>query len=396
MKLIRRDKYMDDLFSVKNTPDIKIITGVRRCGKSFLMNAFIEELKKKEPDANIVRINFNDIEDEHLKDYKALHEYVMNRYQEDKANYLFIDEVQMCPNFELAVNSIRTKMIYDIYLTGSNAFLLSSDLATLFTGRYIEIEVFPFSFKEFKAYFDDQDDYKAFEKYVDYGGFAGSYLYADNSKRRAYINNVIDVVILKDIIRRNSVNNEDVMNRIVSFLMDNISNLTTSNGIANYLTSKGSKIDHKTVDNYLNYLCRAFIFYKVKRYDIKGKTTLLTKDKYYLVDVGARTARLGHRNLDTDRVFENIVAIELLRRGYELYVGKLYQKEVDFVAMRGNEKIYIQVSDNISSEETLTRELEPLWQIRDAYPKMLIANTRVPNYDIEGIQVLDLTKWLLS
>ena len=396
MKLIRRSKYMDDLYSLKNTPDIKIITGVRRCGKSFLMNMFIDELKISEPESNIVRINFNDFENNELMDYKKLHAYIMDNYKEDKINYLFIDEVQMCKNFEVTINSIHNKMIYDIYLTGSNAFLLSSDLATLFTGRYMEVEVFPFSFKEFVEYFDFNDDYNAFEKYVEYGGFPGSFIYEDACNKTNYINNVIDVVILKDIIKRNGVSDEANMNKIVSFLMDNISNLTTSNKIANYLISQGLKIDHKTVDNYLEYLCRAFVFYKVKRYDIKGQTYLQTNDKYYLVDTSARAARLGHRNLDVGRVYENIVAIELLRRGYELYVGKLYQKEIDFVAIKGNEKIYIQVSDNITAKDTLERELEPLRKIKDAYPKILIANTRFSNYDIEGIKVLDLTKWLLS
>lgn len=396
MKLIRRNKYMDDLYSLKNTPDIKIITGVRRCGKSFLMNMFIDELKISEPESNILRINFNDFENNELTDYKKLHAYIMDNYKKDKINYLFIDEVQMCKNFEVTINSIHNKTIYDIYLTGSNAFLLSSDLATLFTGRYMEVEVFPFSFKEFVEYFDFNDDYNAFEKFVEYGGFPGSFVYEDASKKTNYINNVIDIVILKDIIKRNGVSDEANMNKIVSFLMDNISNLTTSNKIANYLMSQGLKIDHKTVDNYLEYLCRAFVFYKVKRYDIKGQTYLQTNDKYYLVDTSARVARLGHRNLDVGRVYENIVAIELLRRGYELYAGKLYQKEIDFVAIKGNEKIYIQASDNITAKDTLERELEPLRKIKDAYPKVLIANTRFSNYDLEGIKVLDLTKWLLS
>ena len=397
MKILRRNKYMNDLYSLKNTPDIKIITGVRRCGKSFLMNMFIDEIKQIEPNSNIVRINFNDIENEYLKDYKKLHEYIMAKYVKGKLNYLFIDEIQMCSNFELAINSVHNKMIYDIYLSGSNAFLLSSDLATLFTGRYMEVEVYPFSFQEFKQYFDEDDIYLAFDKYLEYGGFSGSYVYQDNdNKRVAYINNIIDVTILKDIIKRYSVSNEGCLNKIVSYLMDNISNLTTANGISKYLTSQGFKIDHKTVDNYLSYLCNAFIFYKIKRYDIKGKTYLLTNEKYYLVDNGARIARLGHRNIDYGRIFENIVAIELLRRGYELYVGKLYQNEIDFIALKGNEKLYIQVSDNISDESTLEREIKPLRQIKDQYPKILIANTKAPNYDIEGIHVLDLVSWLLS
>ena len=397
MKILRRNKYMNELYSLKNTPDIKIITGVRRCGKSFLMNMFIDEIKQIEPNSNIVRINFNDFENEYLKDYKTLHEYIMTKYVKGKNNYLFIDEIQLCSQFELAINSVHNKMIYDIYLSGSNAFLLSSDLATLFTGRYMEVEVYPFSFQEFKQYFDEDDIYLAFDKYLEYGGFSGSYVYQDNDNKRVdYINNIIDVTILKDIIKRYSVSNEGCLNKIVSYLMDNVSNLTTANGISKYLTSQGFKIDHKTVDNYLNYLCNAFIFYKIKRYDIKGKTYLLTNEKYYLVDNGARIARLGHRNIDYGRIFENIVAIELLRRGYELYVGKLYQNEIDFIALKGNEKLYIQVSDNISDESTLEREIKPLRQIKDQYPKILIANTKSPDYDIEGIHVFNLVSWLLS
>lgn len=396
MRIIRRDKYMNDLYAVKNSPDIKIITGVRRSGKSFLMKMYIDELERIETNINIVRINFNDLENEYLKDYQLLHDFIMKRYDKTKTNYLFIDEVQMCPKFELAINSIHNKRIYDIYLTGSNAFLMSSDLATLFTGRYIEIEVFPFSLKEFKEYFNENDDYQAFDRYLQYGGFSGSYVYSDEDKRLFYVNNVIDAVILKDIIKRNAVRETSIMNKLVSFLMDNISSLTSPNAISNYLTSKGSKIDHKTIDTYLDYLSRAFVFYKVKRYDIKGKTYLLTNNKYYLIDIAPRIARLGHRNIDSGRLFENLVAIELMRRGYEIYVGKLYQKEVDFVAVKGNEKFYIQVADNISSSDTLERELNPLRQLKDAYPKMVIANTRSLDYDIEGIKILDLAKWLLS
>lgn len=396
MRIIRRDKYMNDLYAVKNSPDIKIITGVRRSGKSFLMKMYIDELERIETNINIVRINFNDLENEYLKDYQLFHDFIMKRYDKTKTNYLFIDEVQMCPNFELAINSIHNKRIYDIYLTGSNAFLMSSDLATLFTGRYIEIEVFPFSLKEFKEYFNENDDCQAFDRYLQYGGFPGSYVYSDEDKRLSYVNNVIDAVILKDIIKRNAVRETSIMNKLVSFLMDNISSLTSPNAISNYLTSKGSKIDHKTIDTYLDYLSRAFVFYKVKRYDIKGKTYLLTNNKYYLVDIAPRIARLGHRNIDSGRLFENLVAIELMRRGYEIYVGKLYQKEVDFVAVKGNEKFYIQVADNISLSDTLERELNPLRQIKDAYPKMVIANTRSLDYDIEGIKILDLAKWLIS
>lgn len=396
MKLIRRDKYMNELYALKGKPDMKIITGVRRSGKSVLLGMFIEELKAIEPEANIARIDYSDLSFEHLKDAAKLHEFALRSHRKGKANYLFIDEVQDCPGFEKAINSLHNKGIFDIYLTGSNAFLLSSDLASLFTGRYIELPVFPFSFAEFCSYFDYEDLQSAFASYLEMGGFAGAYPYEGEQRRSSYVRNVIDAVILKDVVKRYGVANETMLSNIASFLMDNIGNLTNPNSIANYLKSQGQGIDRKTVDSYLDYLCRAFVFYKVNRFDVKGKSLLSTNAKFYLVDNGARVARVGHRNLDFGRVCENAVAIELLRRGYEVYVGKLYESEVDFIAMRGNEKIYIQVSDNIAEEATLERELRPLRRIKDAYPKLLLANTRLPSYDIEGIKVIDLPKWLLG
>ena len=395
MKKIKRLNYLEQLILLQNTPDIKIITGVRRSGKSMLLEEYIDYIKENDSNANIIYINFHKIEFDEIKDYKKLNKYIKECFVIDKNNYLFIDEVQLCNQFEIAINDLYESRDYDIYLTGSNAFLLSSDLATLFTGRYIEVKVYPFSFSEYVDYYNlSSNIFSAFDNYVIEGGFAGSYLYKLDSQKVSYINNVIDVVILKDIMKKNKVSNEQAMQNLSEYLMDNIGNLTSQRNISDVLNRNGISIDHKTVSNYIRYLCQGFIFYKVKRYDIKGKGYLETNEKYYLVDSGARFAKLGKRNLDYGRVYENIVAMELLRRGYEIYVGKLYQKEVDFVAIKGTEKLYIQVSDNISSPDTLERELTPLNQIKDSYTKVLIANTKHDEYDINGIKVIDIANWL--
>lgn len=394
MKLIDRIVYLQKLINVVGTPDIKVITGVRRSGKSKLLEAFKEYLEETYANANIIHINFNLAKYEVYKDYHVLNDYIEQSYVKGKENYVLIDEVQMCPSFELAINSLHAMEKFDIYITGSNAFLLSSDLATLFTGRTFEVKVYPFSFKEFLQYYDLNDNYTAFDRYLKEGGMAGSYLYKEQEAKYDYIADVFDTLIVRDIRQKYKIRNKVLMDRIVDFLMDNISNLTSARNIADALTNNKDKINHKTVGSYLEYLCNAFAFYRLRRYDIQGKKYLASNDKLYLSDHTFRYAKLGTRNLDVGRVLENIVAIELLRRGYEVYVGVLYKKEIDFVALKRSEKIYIQVSDNISDEKTFKREVEPLLQIKDAYPKMVIARTRNEEYQYEGIRIVDISNWL--
>ena len=394
MKLINRDIYLNKLINVIGTPDIKVITGVRRSGKSKLLEALKEYIEEKYSDANIVHVNYNLTKFEYLKDYHALNEYVENSYKKGCENFVLIDEVQMCPNFELAINNLHALEQFDIYITGSNAFLLSSDLATLFTGRTFEIKVFPFSFKEFMKYYKLEDNYAAFDRYLKEGGMAGSYLYNEQEAKYDYISDVFDTLVIRDIKQKYKIRNPILMNRIVDFLMDNVSNLTSARNIADSLTNQKDKINHKTVGNYIEYLCNAFAFYKIRRYDIQGKKYLASNNKYYLSDHTFRYAKLGTKNMNRGRTIENIVAIELLRRGYEVYVGVLYKKEIDFVALKRNEKIYIQVSDDISEEKTFEREVSPLLQIKDAYPKMLIARTKSEEYQYEGIRIVDVADWL--
>ena len=397
MKTIVRKNYLNRIIELKDTPDIKIITGIRRSGKSKLMQAYIEYLKTNYDNINIIFIDFMDLKFEEIKEYHALHSYVEQHYVAGKMNYLFVDEVQMCPKFELAINSLYSKGKYDIYVTGSNAFLLSADLATLFTGRYIEIHVFPFSFQEYCEYYSDVSDKdKLFDEYSFKGGLAGSYLYPNDRDRVTYIKEVYETIVTRDLVQKYALPDTTVLQRLSEFLMDNISNLTSPNKVSQLLNANNVSTTHVTVRKYIKYLCNAFVFYDIKRYDIRGKRYLESSEKFYLCDTGIRYAILGSRNMDYGRVYENMVCIELLRRGYDVYVGKLYQKEIDFVAQRGSEKIYIQVSDNISAQETFEREYSPLLQIRDAYPKMIIARTRHPKYSYEGIVIYDIAEWLLE
>jgi predicted AAA+ superfamily ATPase len=396
MKLIERSALLGRLSDLRGTPDIKIITGIRRSGKSQLMKDHLDRIRLAEPDANIIMIDYVDLAYEELKEYHALFRYVEEHYAAGKENILFVDEVQMCPGFELAVNSLHASGKCDIYLTGFYAFLLSNDLATLFTGRYLEIHVFPFSFREFKDYFGNGDPDRIFDDYVRKGGLPGSYPYQNERDRVAYLRDVYETIINRDLVQKYRLGDSQVLGHLADYLMDNVSNLSSPNRISNTLNANDVATSHVTVGRYIRYLCNAFVFYDVKRYDIRGKKYLDTSDKYYLSDTGIRFARLGTRNMDYGRMYENIVAIELLRRGYEVYVGKLYEKEVDFVALRGSEKLYIQVSDSIQNPETFQRETEPLMKIKDSYPKIILARTHHEETDYEGIRIIDLPTWLLA
>jgi uncharacterized protein len=396
MKLIDRTFYLHKLINVMETPDIKVITGVRRCGKSKLLEAFIRYLKDSINDSNVIYINYNLVQYEALLEYHALGDYINKHYVEEKINFVCIDEVQMCPNFEKAINGLHASEKFDIYITGSNAFLLSSDLATLFTGRTFEIEVYPFSLNEYMQYYNFTDIYDTLDRYVLEGGMAGSYLYRNQEDKYKYVADVFNMLIVRDIRRKYKIRNTILMDCLVDFLMDNIGNTTSARKVADTLNSERFKTNDKSISSYLNYLCNAFVFYKVRRYDIQGKKYLSTQDKYYLCDHSFRYALLGTRNMNYGRTLENIVAMELMRRGYELYVGVLYKKEIDFVAIKQNEKLYIQVSDNISNTDTFKREYEPLLKIKDAYPKLILARTKHDMYDHEGIQVWDIGQWIHS
>ena len=320
MKLIKRE-YLKDLIDVIGTPDIKIITGVRRSGKSKLLEMFKNYIIENIKDYNIIDINFNLVKFDNLRDYISLNNYIEKQYIEGKNNFVLIDEVQMCKEFERTINSLHAEEKFDIYITGSNAFLLSSDLATLFTGRTYEIQVYPFSFKEFMKYFNYENAQDAFEKYVLEGGMSGSYIYNDVKQKYNYINEVYNALIVRDIQQKYNIQNIGLMDSLTEFLMDNVSNLTSYRKVANKLNENNINTNDKTISNYINYLCDAFAFYKIRRYDIQGKRYLSSVDKYYLVDQTFKYAKLGNKNMNYGRIYENLVEIELLRRGYEVYVG---------------------------------------------------------------------------
>ena len=397
MKIIERSTYLNRLIRLQGTPDIKIIAGLRRSGKSELLRSYMQWLRKNVKSLNIIYIDFADLKYEGLKSYKSLYDYIEEAYQAEVLNVVMVDEVQLCKQFELAINSLYNSRKYDIYITGSNAFLLSSDLSTLFTGRFIEIPIFPFSLSEYCTYYDfKRTDTQILQNYLVEGGLAGAYIYRDKEDQVSYIKDVYQSVIKRDLLDKYGIKEEALLDSLTDYLMDNVSNLTSASKISTFFKQNGYETNHITIGNYLKYLCSAYMFYKVKRYDIRGKKYLETSDKYYLSDLGFRYAILGSRNMDYGRAYENLVALELMRRGYDIYVGKLYQKEIDFVAMKQSEKIYIQVSDNISEQITLARELAPLKSIKDSYPKILIANTGHEEYDIDGIKILNLSDWMLK
>lgn len=395
MSTVYRTVYMEKLRAAEGTPDIKVITGVRRSGKSELMKAFCLEAKQTDKLSNNVYIDLLDLDNEALLEYHALHAYVQEHGQEGAHNRLFVDEIQLCKGFEKAINSLHAKGGWDIYLTGSNAFLLSSDLATLFTGRHREIHILPFSFKEYLSYFGETkyiDD--AFDDYVSHGGLSGSYVYKTLEDSYEYIRDVYRTILTRDLVQKYSLPDTQILERLGEYMLDNVGNLNSPNNIANVLTSNKVETNHVTIGKYISHLKDAFVFYEAKRYDIKGKKYLDTQAKHYMCDTGIRYAVLGTRNMDWGHIYENIVYLELLRQGWEVYVGKLYQKEIDFVAKKGSELVYIQVSDDISSEKTFEREITPLTAIKDAYPKLLLARTHHEEYSYEGIKILDIPRWL--
>ena len=393
MKLIERKKYLNTLIDVINTPEIKVITGVRRSGKSKLLDAFYDYLTTLN-NVNIIRIKLNLKKYEKLLNPEELYKYIDKNYKEGITNFLLIDEIQLCIGFENIINSLHEEERFSIYLTGSNAFLLSSDLATLFGGRVFEINMYPFSFQEFLTYYEYKDVNAAFDDYVVKGGMAGSYLYNNQKDAYKYIEGIYKTTIVKDIVSKYKIENENLLKMIAEFLMDNLGNQTSIRNLSNCLTSNSYKTNDKTVGSYLDYLCKSFMFYPLSRYDIKGKKYLESEKKYCLVDTSFRYAIIGTKDADYGHLYENIVALELLRRGYEVYVGVLYEKEIDYVAIKDGIKTYIQVSDDISNKDTFEREVKPLLSIKDAYPKVLIARTKHPESHHEGIKIIDIAEWL--
>ena len=397
-----RETYLEKVLQFKDINQIKVITGIRRCGKSKLVLLYIEELKKQGvPDENIVYMNFESIKFDFITDCKIFYNYVAERIAENGRTYLFFDEMDKVDEWERAVNSFAVDFDVDIYITGSNAKLLSSEISTLISGRFVEIKMLPLSYKEFLHFHNIEKGDDSFQLYLKYGGFPSIVELGFNQDRiNDILEGIYNTVILKDVIAKNKIKDEELLRKIVRFVSDNIGNITSSNSIANSLVSdKRMKTQKKspassTVDNYIAALEKAFVFYETRRVDIKGKEFLKTLEKYYIVDIGLRNMLLGYRDADRGHILENVVYLELLRRDYRVSAGKIGDKEIDFIAEKADDKVYVQVAETLEGNATRTRELAPLTAVADNYEKWIITNDKTFVKSYEGVKVKNSVEWL--
>jgi len=397
--MIQRKEYLDKLISWKEKQLIKVITGVRRCGKSTLFSLYINCLKQIGiNDKQIININLEAIENEPLLDYKSLYNYICERLVKNKYTYVFIDEVQQCKQFEKAVDSLFIKENVDVYITGSNANMLSGELATLLSGRYIEIPMLPLSFKEYMTFTEETDKKAGFNDYLKYGSFPYvAALPKDDSFVMTYIDGIYNTILVKDVAAREGITDLSLLESIVKFLCSNIGSPVSAKKISDTINSSGRRISVNTVDNYLRALNQSYIFYKADRYDIKGRQHLKTLGKHYLVDTGLRNMLLSGASVDLGHQLENVVYLELLRRGYKVNIGKFLEKEVDFVARGIEGIIYFQVAASVLDSKTLERELEPLQKISDNHPKYLLTlDDIMPLTNHDGIKQIYVLDWLLA
>ncbi len=393
--MVQRKQYMEKLVKMKDKKIIKVVTGIRRCGKSTLLLLFRKYLKEHGVENDqIIFLNFEDISNEIYLDYRKLHEYVTQRLIPDKMMYVFLDEIQNVPLFQKAVDSLFIKENVDLYITGSNAQMLSGELATLLSGRYIEIRMLPLSFAEYYEIVGG-DKRDAWNNYFRNGGFPYTAIIKDEDIHRDYLMGIYNTVLIKDIVARKRINDINLLESIIKFLFDNIGNTVSFKKIADSLTSYGRKTTSMTVENYIEALTGAFILYKVGRYDIKGKAHLKSLEKYYLVDVGLRRMLLGDKNTDIGHILENIVYLELLRRGNKVEIGKIGDKEIDFVATIGGDKIYYQVAATILDSNTFEREIAPLKKINDHFPKYILSMDEIPVSE-DGIKQINIVDFLLE
>jgi predicted AAA+ superfamily ATPase len=397
-RLIPRPHYLENLIKLREVDVIKVVTGVRRSGKSTLFALYIEHLKSAGvEEAQIVHVNLEDIGMEHLHDYKTLHEFLTSKLLSNRMNYIFIDEVGRCAGFEKTVDSIYIKKNTDVYITGSNADLLSGELATLISGRYVEIKMLPFSFAEFYDASEDRDKTHAFESYRSIGSFpvVATQLKRDIELSDQYLEGIYNTIIVKDVVARKGVGDVALLKNIVKFLCSSIGSSVSIANITDYINNSGRNITQKTVDKYVRALADSFLFYPIERYNIKGKNLLKTLGKYYIVDIGLRNHLLTPTNVDVGHQIENIVCLELLRRGYRVNIGKIDDKEIDFVVTKQGAKEYYQVALTALDESVLKRELAPLQKVSDNYSKYLLTLDFITG-DYEGIKQVNLIDWLLD
>ena len=405
--MVQRKEYLEKLIEWKDDDVIKVVTGIRRCGKSTLLMQYQDYLKSIGIEENqIIAVNFEELEYEELCDYKKLYAYIKDRLVADKITYIFLDEIQKVPSFEKVVDSLYVKPNIDIYITGSNAYMLSGDLATLLTGRYVEISMLPLSFSEYME-LSDKDKESAFADYIKYGGlpFVATMDRTDD-KVDTYLEGIYNTVIVKDIEDRQKrqesnsdkrkINDIPLLKTIAKYLSSVIGSPVSLRGITNYLVSSGRKISANTVSNYVNALIESFIFYPAERFDIVGKQLLQANKKYYMVDLGIRNHILPRKYYDLGFSVENIVFFELLRRGCKVTIGKYQENEVDFVAEKRGEFTYIQVTADMVSESTFDREMKPLYAIQDNYEKIVLTLDKLTVGNYDGIKVVNVIDWLLN
>lgn len=396
---IMREEYFQRLVGYKDKKIIKVITGVRRCGKSTLLKMYKNYLLEHSVDVEqIIDINFEDFDYEDLLDAKALYAYIRERIVPDKMTYLILDEIQNVKGFQKVVDSLFLKDNIDIYITGSNSYMLSGELATLLSGRYIKIEMLPFSFCEFVKANQMQDNLeRAYQQYIESGSFPYiSHLEKEKNQIYDYLKSIYDTIILKDVIGRKKITDVMMLESVIRFLADNIGNSLSTKKISDTMTSNGRSINVRTVESYLSAFMDSYIIYQAKRFDVKGKQYLKTLEKYYMVDIGLRNAMLGSKsNADVGHILENVIYLELIRRGYEVYIGKVDNVEVDFVARYEKGVKYIQVSASVRDENTLERELRPLQKITDHYPKCIMTLDIDPEADYEGIRRINALDYLM-
>ena len=400
--MILRKNYLQKLTDAKDTEFIKVITGVRRCGKSTLLLMFKDYLLKNGiKEKNIIYINFESAKYDDIKDFKDLYKYIKNKNINNKKYYILLDEIQIIKQWEKAINSINLDFNVDVYITGSNAYLLSSELATLLSGRYVEIKIYPLSFKEFLRFsnYDKSNIEDKFYEYLKYGGLPAITQIKDKTDLiMTYLSDIYNSIVKKDVINRNLIKDIALLENIIKYLANNVGNQISANGISNYLNSNKivEKNKHQTIDNYLKMLENAFIFYKADRRDIKNKSILKTLGKYYIADTGIRNIITGFRNIDEGHLLENVVYLELLRRDYKVNIGKTLNGEVDFIAENMNEIKYYQVTQSLLNKEVREREINSLEKIKDNYEKLIITMDKTINKDYNGIKIINIIDFLLD
>ena len=398
MKRIERQDYLQKLIAFKDKKLIKVITGIRRCGKSTIMEIYRDWLLAHGiVQDQIVYLNFEDYDFVELRDPRKLYAYIKPLLLPDKMTYIFFDEIQHVKDFPDIINSLNLKPMVDLYVTGSNAYMLSSEIATLLSGRYVEIAMLPLSFKEYVEGIGGAGNLsQAYLEYVSKSSFPYTLELDTTNEISDYLNAVYNTIVVKDIMSRKKIPDVMMLESVIRFTADNIGNILSTKRIADLMTADGRKIDQKTVEKYLSTLCESFFLYEVKRYNIKGRQLLKTLGKYYLVDIGLRRMLLGSRSFDAGRILENIVYLELLRRQKKVYIGKMDNLEVDFVAMDENDITYYQVAATVRDEDTLKRELASLQQIKDQYPKFILTLDEDPTADYNGIKRVNALKWLMG